>query len=367
MKHLLLLVGDELKTNLQFQQYILRAYKDSFFELSEIIFSSKTDPNLPLLLNKLTKEYEYLSIFASIESFTLINKLISTLSEDLLVLKDDMLLPSKVQTYQPNSYVMNLKDCSVNVLRVQEGEKLPNIIHFDKKQSSSFHIIGVDKESFDLLISSTKQAHEVQTTTTTLVDGWIKVDVYAKDFGNVNSFLQEINQLFFGKVFIGKDPFLHIVNSLQKHQKTISFAESCTGGLIASSITSISGSSEVFEGSLVTYSNRIKNIWLGVDNETLQSRGAVSEATIKQMLEGTLKASSSDFALAVSGIAGPNGGSKEKPVGTVFIGASNQQGEAYIERVQLKGDRKYIQMQTLFCAYKLLFNLAPKVFLENEF
>ena len=99
----------------------------------------------------------------------------------------------------------------------------------------------------------------------------------------------------------------------------ITLAESCTGGLIASEITSEVGSSAVFEAGYVTYSNRIKQTALGVQGDVLEAHGAVSEEVVLQMAAGALAASQADIALAVSGIAGPDGGSPEKPVGTVWI------------------------------------------------
>ncbi len=110
-----------------------------------------------------------------------------------------------------------------------------------------------------------------------------------------------------------------LVGLLSKHQQTVSTAESCTGGLIASNITRIAGSSAVFEAGYVTYSNRIKSELLGVKRETLQANGAVSEAVVLEMAKGALAASGSDWTVSVSGIAGPGGGSDEKPVGTVWI------------------------------------------------
>jgi nicotinamide-nucleotide amidase len=110
-----------------------------------------------------------------------------------------------------------------------------------------------------------------------------------------------------------------VVELLAKNNQTMTTAESCTGGLIASNITRIAGSSQVFEAGYVTYSNRIKNELLQVDEATLIAQGAVSEAVVIEMAKGALQASSSDWVIAVSGIAGPGGGSEEKPVGTVWL------------------------------------------------
>jgi len=110
-----------------------------------------------------------------------------------------------------------------------------------------------------------------------------------------------------------------LVHELQTRNKTFSCAESCTGGLIASEITKVPGASEVFPGGIVSYSNQIKHRLLGVPEETLNTYGAVSEQTVRAMLSGIIDVMQSDYAVAVTGIAGPDGGSEDKPVGTVWI------------------------------------------------
>lgn len=147
-----------------------------------------------------------------------------------------------------------------------------------------------------------------------------------------------------------------------KAKKKIATAESCTGGLIASLITSISGSSYIFDGGIVSYSNDIKRSWLGVSKETLENYGAVSELCVREMMEGALNTSLADFSVATSGIAGPTGGSEEKPVGTVFIGARNKQGEVLVERLLLRGDREYIQKQSAYHALRLLLLVGKETF-----
>lgn len=106
---------------------------------------------------------------------------------------------------------------------------------------------------------------------------------------------------------------------------TIGTAESCTGGYLAHLITSISGSSAYFKGSVIAYSNEIKQHFLGVKEETLTSFGAVSEQTVSEMVAGALKHLNVDIAIAISGVAGPTGGTPEKPVGTVVIGIGNKE------------------------------------------
>ncbi|WP_019529247.1 CinA family nicotinamide mononucleotide deamidase-related protein [Dasania marina] len=111
-----------------------------------------------------------------------------------------------------------------------------------------------------------------------------------------------------------------VLEPLKQQQQTLCCAESCTGGLIASMLTEIPGSSAVFTGGVVSYSNHCKQQLLGVDATLLEQHGAVSEPVVRAMAEGALAKTGADYAIAISGIAGPDGGSDDKPVGTVFIG-----------------------------------------------
>lgn len=126
---------------------------------------------------------------------------------------------------------------------------------------------------------------------------------------------------------------------LKQHGKTISTAESCTGGLVASMITSVAGSSEYYLGSVVSYANSVKQEVLGVPVEIIQEFGAVSSECVGAMAEGVRKLTGTDFSVATSGIAGPGGGSTEKPVGLVWIGVSSQSGtQTY--KLTFNSDRK---------------------------
>lgn len=118
--------------------------------------------------------------------------------------------------------------------------------------------------------------------------------------------------------------FENVVSILKEKNLTITFAESCTGGLIAKMFTDIAGVSAVFSGSVVTYSNDVKQKFLGVGEETLKKHGAVSKHTAYEMATGARLLFSSDIAVSVTGIAGPDGGTAEKPVGLVYIGISTQ-------------------------------------------
>lgn len=124
-------------------------------------------------------------------------------------------------------------------------------------------------------------------------------------------------------------------------------AESCTGGLIAAAMTDRSGSSSVFERGYVTYANEAKIEELDVNPATIENHGAVSEQTAAEMAKGALKNSRADIAVSVTGIAGPNGGTKEKPVGLVYIGIAQHNKEPQVWKHTFDGDRTSIRQQTL--------------------
>ncbi|AQT63953.1 nicotinamide-nucleotide amidase [Serratia marcescens] len=136
---------------------------------------------------------------------------------------------------------------------------------------------------------------------------------------------------------------------LKAQGRWITCAESCTGGGIAKAITDIAGSSAYFDRGFVTYSNAAKHDLLGVREATLAAHGAVSEEVVREMAIGALRAAQADLALSVSGIAGPDGGSAEKPVGTVWFGFVGSDGRGLSRKMQFEGDRDAVRLQaTIF-------------------
>ena len=136
---------------------------------------------------------------------------------------------------------------------------------------------------------------------------------------------------------------------LRKNYLTISVAESCTGGLIGNLLTNVPGSSSYFLGGMVVYSNQSKVDLLNVSQESIQTYGAVSDQTVREMAEGIKKRIKTDIGLAVTGIAGPDGGSEQKPVGTVHIGLAAE-GETFSGRYRFWGTRKQVKLNTALMA-----------------
>jgi nicotinamide-nucleotide amidase len=144
-----------------------------------------------------------------------------------------------------------------------------------------------------------------------------------------------------------------IVRLLTERKQTLALAESCTGGFIANRITNVPGASVVLLAGLVTYSNEAKQQFLGVNGETLKKNGAVSEAVAREMVEGVRRRMGSDYAISVTGIAGPAGGTPEKPVGTVFIGLATPRETTVVHKVN-SYDRETFKYVTSQQALELL-------------
>lgn len=149
---------------------------------------------------------------------------------------------------------------------------------------------------------------------------------------------------------------LKLSQTLRSKKLKLVTAESCTGGLISAAITEIAGSSDIFDRGFVTYSNEAKIAMLGVSPITLETYGAVSEQTAGEMAKGALKNSLGDVAISVTGIAGPTGGTADKPVGLVYIGVSNKI-ETRVFKHMFKGNRNEVRGQTVDVALKHLNNI----------
>lgn len=150
-----------------------------------------------------------------------------------------------------------------------------------------------------------------------------------------------------------------LVSLLQEKKMTITTAESCTGGMVASKIINVSGASEVFCEGFITYANSAKEKYAGVLKETLDKYGAVSSQVAMEMAEGVAKNTGADVSISVTGIAGPNGGTKEKPVGLVYIGCFVG-GIAYYTECHFEGERFEIREKSANKAIEFAYDLIKR-------
>jgi nicotinamide-nucleotide amidase len=149
-----------------------------------------------------------------------------------------------------------------------------------------------------------------------------------------------------------------ILDLYRSENMMIATAESCTGGLITACLTEIAGSSAVVERGFVTYSNEAKNEAIGVDMALIEAHGAVSGEVVQAMASGALAHSRADAAVAVTGIAGPGGGTADKPVGLVYIGGARLGQPPLVERHIFKGDRSTVRHDTVLAAFAVLQRLT---------
>ena len=144
-----------------------------------------------------------------------------------------------------------------------------------------------------------------------------------------------------------------VVELLSKNGLSITAAESCTGGLVCGKIVNVAGASEVFRGGYITYSNKQKRNVIGVKKSTLEKYGAVSEQVAAEMAKGVLEVSKADVAISTTGIAGPGGGTPEKPVGLVYIGCAVK-NKVYVEKFNFSGSRNKVRESTVVAALSMV-------------
>ena len=183
----------------------------------------------------------------------------------------------------------------------------------------------------------------------------VDIKVSNKNQEEINLFIDMMYETFGNEIYGENDASMErvVVESCIKNKKKIAVAESCTGGLIGDRITNISGSSEIFTGGIIVYSNDSKVKILGLDNERLNKFGAVSKYTAIKMAENVKKMFNSSFGLSVTGIAGPNGGTKEKPVGLVYIGLASDKN-TIVEKYNFGKDRELNKIKTSQAALQIL-------------
>jgi len=211
-------------------------------------------------------------------------------------------------------------------------------------QSTSFHVIWMKESEIDRLLVKVKDELNISYGITAS-RGIAKITFYSADVNEYRNRLQFLMEDLFKENVIGylyNSPEEELVAILAAANLTISAAESCTGGLAGKRITDISGSSKVFKGGAVTYCNESKIKLLHVNENTISKYGAVSEQTAVEMASGAKKLFNTDIAFAITGIAGPDGGSVDKPVGTVCFGFATPAG-IKSERLRFTGNRDMIR------------------------
>jgi len=360
MSKALVVVGDSIKYDSIFMEYLTRHVEISLGYIDNIFHLDKNGSDLFLLIEEIISNHKIV-VIASNSGYSLIGKVLCTLTNDNMVLKDNRLVLSRSELYEDDSYFVDYNETKINVIKVQEGRVLPNILINHRLKTLSFYLFDAKTEKYQELLSSLASQYNVNFVKVDLIDGveFVVCDGFLLD--QKEAFVKALAFGLNSKIVFGDDLSKIVANRLIESGKKVTTMESCTGGLVASELTKHSGVSAIFDGSIVSYSNEVKER-IGVSKQTLDQYGAVSIQCVHEMLEASLRTFGSDMSIAISGIAGPTGGSEEKPVGTVYVGAKSKNGETLVERLELKGDRIYIQKQSMLWAYKLLILCDKKVF-----
>lgn len=241
--------------------------------------------------------------------------------------------------------------------------------YLNKKSKHSIHskvirLFGIGESTVETDLLDLISSQTNPTIATYAKDGEVSIRVTAKassldEAGQlVNSMIAKIEDRLKEFIYSKDDEELVevVARKLLQNKNTISFAESCTGGLIASTFTEIPGISECLERGIVTYSNTAKMDELGVKDETLKKYGAVSEQTAQEMVLGLRNKTGSDICLAVTGIAGPGGGSEDKPVGLVYISMAYN-NEILCNEYHIFGNRNRVRRYTMLLALNMIKNV----------
>ncbi|UFS61771.1 CinA family protein [Sulfurimonas sp. HSL-3221] len=293
----------------------------------------------------------------------LVAREIATLTGDTLIIRDECLVPSRSSNMAPTYYHLNDGTLHLHVMQVESGGELPSPeLTLPPSESAVVHLFESDETALMPVLKQIAESYRVDYALTAPIPGWLQCRLEAERFGDVDGALQHLLTRFPSAV-ASDNIALWLIEVLQDAGKTVTFAESCTGGLLSYYLTKESGASGVFEGGLITYSNRLKSEWIAVENATLEAHGAVSREVVEAMSAGALEVSGADYAVAVSGVAGPTGGTPQKPVGTVQVAVRSNEAVT-IARLQLSGDRNYIQEQTVLYAVKMLMLLDKKTFFK---
>jgi len=361
MKLHLIFIGNKFVYNASLKEYVLRRIENESDFINSITYFKTSDNSLFLYLEEKLNSEEKFIIVTSKKNFPTVGKLICTATSDNQIVRDGMLIPQKASLFEDRSYLLEYNSAVVNVMQVDEGETLPTVLLQCKDTKATVHVFNEDKESLVSILNPIAQMYEVNFDVTKKIEGWLRVDVSSKRYGDISKFIHGAKKLLPKKLIPSSNVILYIIEKLSSENKKISFAESCSGGLLSYYFTKENGASKILDGSLITYSNSLKENWLAVTHDTLEENGAVSREVVLEMSEGAMNVSSADYTLSISGIAGDSGGTVEKPVGTVFIGVRSEVAHKE-EHLNFKGDRNYVQHQSALYAIKMLLLLDKETF-----
>jgi len=361
MKTHLIFIGNKFVYNTSLREYILRDTQKHSGFMDKTTYFKDSENSFFLSLEEELNNSNRLIIVTCKQNFSTVGKVICTATSDNQILKEGMLIPQKASLFEDRSYLLEYQTSVINVIQMDEGQRMPQLLLKNEEIRATIHLFEEEKSTISTILTPIAQTYEVNFDVTQEVEGWHRVNVTSKKYGDISKFIHASKKLLPKKLIASSNIIEYIIEKLAHINKKVTFAESCTGGLLSYFFTKHNGASKILDGGLVTYSNTLKENWLAVDNAALENYGAVSAEVVREMSEGALNVSGANYALAVSGIAGDTGGTDLKPVGTVYISARSKTD--HVEKhLHFHGDRNYVQDQSVLMAIKMLLLLDKEAF-----
>ena len=361
MKLHLIFIGNKFVYNSSLRDYVLRKIEQKTDFIDSVTYLKEGDNSMFLYLEEELNSYDNIIVITTKQNFSTIGKLICTATSDNQILQDGMLLPQKCTVFTDRSYLLEYKNSITNVLQVDEAQEMPQILLENQNSKATIHVFEESRENLIAILNPIAQTNDVSINVVQEIEGWLQVNISSNKYGEISNFIQSAKKLLPNQLIAASNIMQYIIETLSKAEKKITFAESCSGGLLSYYFTSHNGASKILDGSLVTYSNALKENWLAVDHNALEESGAVSFEVVREMSEGALNVSGGDYAISISGIAGDTGGTEDKPIGTVYIGVRSKDLHKE-EHLHFSGDRNYVQHQSVLYAIKMLLLIDKEMF-----
>jgi len=361
MRNSLAIIGSSIIHDNDIKEYIIRFFSKKNIKPDSIFLLEDSQKDFVFEIESLKPSAKNIYICADKKNYATIAKMCSTLTQDSLQNINDYLVPSLSSfTKGGRSFSVEYKEFFISVFCMDDSLEIEALLESNFEQES-IHIFNLDLESARLFIEPLGESFDLTLCFYELINGYVVCDVKSYNKAHIDEFLNSVSRLLGDKIVIARDIAEYLIKKLSSNNQTLTFAESCTGGLLSYRFAKISGCSNILEGGIVSYSNRIKNVWLEVDESILNSAGAVSGECVEAMAKGALNLSGADFALSISGIAGPSGATPNKPVGTVFVCAISRDGTTRVDRYLFSGDRELVQQKSVHAAIYALVELIKTI------
>lgn len=361
MKLHLIFIGNKFIYNEPLQEYAFRNIEKELRFIDSVAYFKESDNSLFLSLEQELNAENRVLIVTNRQNFPTVGKVICTVTGDSQVLKEGMLMPQKAMLFKEGTYLLEHNRSAINVIQMDENSKMPQILLHANDTQATIHVFDENRDDLIAILNPIAQTYKISFGVTSYVEGWLRVDINSKRYGDISKFIHSAKNLIPKKLIASANIIEHIIEKLSSRGKKITFAESCTGGLLAYYFTKYNGASKILDGSLVTYSNILKENWLAVDHEVLENFGAVSHEVVSEMSRGALSVGEADYALSISGIAGDAGATELKPVGRVCIGVRSKDVRDE-QHFLFQGDRNYVQYQSVMMAIKMLLLIDKEAF-----